>query len=538
MNIKKGIKEWKDILGDENVITDSERLLTYTNSTMQITRAIEGALIVRGQDDVAKIVQIALKNRVPLYPISTGNNWGYGNAVPLTDGCVIVDLSKLTKITMDTDLGIVTVEPGVTQGMLADYLEKNAIPYMVPVTGAGPSCSILGNALERGYGITPYGDHWGAVTRLRAILPDGSVYENALTELGAFEVAHIHKWGLGPNLDALFCQGAFGIVTEMSIRLKRIPEKMVQFLFDIEEEDKLMSAMHEIQLVMQSLEGVVSGINFMNGRRILAMTEPRMREFSVPGKILTDAQVAAMLKERNLQAWSCLGALYGDREVVQAGIKVIRRRLKPSVKRLVFFSPETLARTERILRMFRFIPFCNNIHRITVSLREGMRIFQGIPTQVALPLAYFRSGKSVNHLVETLNPKDDRCGIIWFSPLLPMKDSVVRAYLKIVKTVCERHMIEPLITLTTISNSTLDCTVPILFDLSDKADAERARECHDELLSECKKIGLFPYRLGIHSMGQVTDNPTPFWKLVQTLKKSIDPHNIIAPGRYTPHDNK
>ena len=36
----------------------------------------------------------------------------------------------------------------------------------MPVTGAGPNCSLLANALERGYGITPPTDHFGAVTRL------------------------------------------------------------------------------------------------------------------------------------------------------------------------------------------------------------------------------------------------------------------------------------------------------------------------------------------------------------------------------------
>jgi hypothetical protein len=79
-------------------------------------------------------------------------------------------------VDFDAELGTVTLEPGVTQGMLAAFLERERQPFLVPVTGAGPTCSLVGNALERGYGITPFADHFGAVLSLEAVLPDGRVY--------------------------------------------------------------------------------------------------------------------------------------------------------------------------------------------------------------------------------------------------------------------------------------------------------------------------------------------------------------------------
>ena len=36
---------------------------------------------------------------------------------------------------------------------------KHGNLHMVPTTGAGPHASVLGNACERGYGITPDTDH-------------------------------------------------------------------------------------------------------------------------------------------------------------------------------------------------------------------------------------------------------------------------------------------------------------------------------------------------------------------------------------------
>jgi 4-cresol dehydrogenase (hydroxylating) len=93
----------------------------------------------------------------------------------------------------------VTVEPGVTQQILYDYLERNRLAFLVPATGAGPHCSLVGNALERGYGITPYADHFSAVTAIEAVLPNGRIYRSALSELGGGTVDRAFKWGIGPT---------------------------------------------------------------------------------------------------------------------------------------------------------------------------------------------------------------------------------------------------------------------------------------------------------------------------------------------------
>ena len=117
---------------------------------------------------------------------------------------------------MDPELGLVTVEPGVTQAQLRSYLDEHHLPFMVPASGAGPSCSLLGNAVERGYGITPYSDHFAAVTALEAVLPNGEVYRSAHAAMGGTTVDRAFKWGVGPYLEGLFTQGTFGIVTEMT----------------------------------------------------------------------------------------------------------------------------------------------------------------------------------------------------------------------------------------------------------------------------------------------------------------------------------
>ena len=147
------IAAWRNLLGAAQVLGADEAQIAYGQDTGSAKRRLLGALLITETAQVADAVGIAHQHRVPVYPISTGHNWGYGTALPARDDCVIVDLSRLRDIFhFDAELGVVTVGPGVTQGMLADFLAAGQHEFLVPVTGAGPTCSLLSNALERGYG--------------------------------------------------------------------------------------------------------------------------------------------------------------------------------------------------------------------------------------------------------------------------------------------------------------------------------------------------------------------------------------------------
>ena len=184
MELPRALLDWSALLGQSRVLDAGAAQADYGRCTTGIRRRLAGALRPCERSQIPPIVEIAARFKVPLYPISTGHNWGYGTALPPTDDCMILDLSGLDRILeFDAETGLVTVEPGVTQRQLAEFLDRGDHQYLVPVTGAGPTCSIVGNALERGYGITPQADHFGAVMALEAVLPDGRVYRSALSEL-------------------------------------------------------------------------------------------------------------------------------------------------------------------------------------------------------------------------------------------------------------------------------------------------------------------------------------------------------------------
>jgi 4-cresol dehydrogenase (hydroxylating) flavoprotein subunit len=532
-NLLLAMREWRACIGQSAVLEGASAQQRYGMCTTGIERSIAAALLPRDSVEIVAIVDIARRRRIPLYPISTGHNWGYGSAVPVADGCVILDLSGLDRIIdMDAELGLVTVEPGVTQQDLYDYLDRNGLSFLVPVTGGGPSCSLVGNALERGYGITPFADHFGAVTALEAVLPNGRVYRSALSEMGGKAVDAAFKWGIGPYLDGLFAQGNFAVVTRMTIALARRPERIEALLFGIEQDAGLMPAIAAVQQVLRSLGGVAGSINLMNSRRVLAMMAPYPKTESGTSGTLPADFVSRLAKDHRVAAWTGLGTLYCKAEIVAAARGIIRGMLKPAVSSLAFFSP---GRAAGLSRLLGHIPRLRRgrLAQRARALDGALQMIAGKPSRVALPLAYWRSAAAPRPSAE-YDPARDGCGLIWYPPLVPMIPDRVRRYVDMVSEVCAGHGIEPLITLTSLSDRCFDSSVPLLFDRRDADQTARAQSCYRALLEAGRKEGLLPYRLSIDSMSWLTRSDAPCWEMVAAIKSVLDPGDIIAPGRYAP----
>jgi 4-cresol dehydrogenase (hydroxylating) flavoprotein subunit len=169
------------------------------------------------------------------------------------------------------------------------------------------------------------------------------------------------------------------------------------------------------------------------------------------------------------------------------------------------------------------------------ALRESMNILQGIPSRVALPLAYLKA-KSRPAAGAEMMPDRDGCGLIWFSPLLPMDASLVRDFIQEATRVCIAEGIEPMITLTAISERCFDSTIPLVFDVKSEADQEKARRCYEALIEVAQEFRVFPYRMDIESQRRVFDRrigESASLSLTEKLLLAADPNGIFSPGRYS-----
>jgi len=527
---ESAIAEWTTILGESGVLAASE--VDFGASTIGAKRYIPAVLRPETQEQISEVLQVAQRWRVAVYPVSTGNNWGYGSANPVEDGSVILDLGQLDRISeFDPEMGVVTVQPGVTQGTLRDFLDRHEGNYLVPVTGAGPTCSILGNALERGYGITPITDHFAAVTKIEAILPDGTLYRTPLSELGGAEVDGLFKWGLGPYLDGLFSQGNFGVVVSITIVLAPAPDTVTAFFFSTKDDAKLEALVPTVQAVLRALGGSVVAINLLNSQRMLSMMAPFPEDRAIDG-VLPAHVVENLANSHGVPAWSGVGAIYASKEVARAARRTLKRLLGPVTDRLIFINQRKVNTVQKIARV---LPgrLATRVKGMTDTLSGALQIMHGAPNDVALALAYWRSG-ALPEPGQAKNPARDGCGLIWFAPLVPIRAKDVRRYTDMIEKICPQYGVNPLITLTTVNDRCFDSTVPLLFDRRDPSATARANDCYRALYKAGQKEGFLPYRLNIHAMDILNTGNSGFSKLANQLKAAIDPNFILAPGRYVP----
>lgn len=530
MNLTAALDEWTAILGASNVLQGNDAQVAYDKDASGINRRIPAALRIRDAGVIPKVMQIASLNKVAVYPISTGRNWGYGTSLPVRDDCVILDLSGMREIVhFDAELGVVTVEPGVTQAMLAEFLDKGNHPFLVPVTGGGPQCSLLGNALERGYGITPYTDHFSAVTDIEAVLADGTLYRTALREAGGEDLARLFKWGLGTYSAGLFTQSGFGIVTRMTIALARRPECVKVCFFSLKEDALLEPAVEAIRTAISRLPGTIGGINLMNRHRVLAMSAPYPSDRIGADGLIPDAVIQELGRQYQVFPWTGFGTIYGTRRVVAAAQKEMKAALAGIASRLVFISPSGAM---TLSKLAGWLPGAvgQRLGSTSNTLAKALELVNGRPNETALPLAYWRNPNPPQGAA--LDPSRDGCGLIWYAPLVPMRPGAVRAYADMVKRVTVAHGIEPLITFTSISDKLFDSTVPIIFQREDAQAVTRATTCYENLLQEGRVSGFFPYRVGVNTMSMLASLQSDSRTFHARLRQAVDPDNLLSPGRY------
>jgi 4-cresol dehydrogenase (hydroxylating) len=534
-DVAAAIQAWKGWLGKQAVVDAPEQIRHYAANASGSKITPKAVVRPAAADQVVAIVRIAAEHRCPLYPTSTGRNWGYGSSTPVTDSCVVLDLSALTSIRfVDRELGLIELEPGVTQGMLHDYLQRSESDWMVPVHGGGPDCSLIGNALERGYGLTPVTDHFHALTSLEAVLADGTLYRSPFRAMGAATLAAAHRWQIGPYTEGLFSQGNLGVVTKATFTLRKRPEHTEAFFIRLRNENEFLETVGSVREILSSLNGSVAGVNLMNDRRVLSMSRPYPNEEVGEHQIISDDLLESMTAKAGISAWTAAGVIHCPKSMVRTIRREIRKRLPSTVSRPIHMNRKRIDFASRSIRLVSRSggPFLQQLR----SIDAFIDLAEGRPRRVALPLAYWLSGQQPD-TATSLDPARDGCGLIWYSPLVPMKRDVVRQFTKMVNDVCKQHFIEPLITLTTLSDAHFDSTVPILFRRDDPEATTRAQACFRMLLREGQKLGCLPYRLPTFAMETMSDAcPSGQPPLPERIRNSLDPHRILSPGRYCPAD--
>ena len=524
------LAEWRSSLPDDCVSDTPDLLDRYSRTTgIRSTRPL-AVLFPRSTEHTVSLVKIAFRHRIPLHPISKGKNWGYGDAMPPGNGQVIVDFSRMNRILeLNRESAYVIVEPGVTQGQLAQCLAENGGDLWMDSTGAGPEASLVGNALDRGFGHTRYGDHFQTFCGLQIVLADGRVLETGFGHFKEARARWVFRYGIGPVLDGIFSQSNFGIVTRMGLWLMPAPESFRAFFFSTPDDSKISDLIDRLSpLKKQAL--LPSAVHIANDLRALSARLQYPWDRAGGATPMPSGLRAQLRREHGIGAWNGCGALMGPRKLIAAVESKITSALKGYFT--VFLDDRKLALGERVAGGLSRMGVSRALDQRLKIVRPVYDMLKGLPSNDAIRGTAWRVRTPVADGAS--DPLDFHAGLLWVSPVLPMIGDEVTRLLALIEPLYHKYGFDCLATLTLLTDRTISCVTNIAFDRRQPDDCRRAAECHHELMSALLAHGYIPYRASPYLMGQIAKDDSVFWQVTRELKQALDPAGIISPGRYIP----
>jgi 4-cresol dehydrogenase (hydroxylating) flavoprotein subunit len=489
---------WEKTLGKENVITDPHRVHTYLANISQCApRAVSAILTPRTKDEIVNIIGIANKYRAPLYPVSTGKNWGLGSMLPIQDQCSIVLLSHMNAIIeVNSPLRYAIIEPGVTQQQLADYLNTVDRSLTFNVTGAGPDTSIVGNILDRGTGYL--GQRTQNLLAMEIVLGNQQIVR---TGFGRFyeslPAAHpFYAHGVGPDLNQFFTQANYGIVTSVAISL--VPRRRYILAVARIHEQALQQAL-DICLRLKDHSIIQDGPLFLNEE------DPR---FSFLG---TDTTPCAAQYE-----WMIILRLSGVDRVLVAQQSEVTTHFSSVCTHIEFYDSARASVGDDM----------------PPSIQAMLDILDGQPTRFNLE-ALARLNPHYNGKSLDMDGNASIPGFVCVLPVVPLNGALVMSVITSVLEVSRSFHVRPALSFTPMNAFAMEGFIRLHFDRLNPSQVEQAHTWSQVVEEQLAQQGYHSYRLSVDQMLRATyRKDDTFSQTISSIKRVLDPQAIIAPGRY------
>jgi 4-cresol dehydrogenase (hydroxylating) len=487
----RALKAFAGVVGEQWLLsTDSDRD-AYSDVYAvpgQPQHTPSAAVAPADVEQVRALVRLANEHRIPLWPISRGKNMGYGGSAPRLSGSVVLDMSRMKRILeVDEKRGYCLIEPGVGFQDLHVYLREKRIPLWLSLPGNAWG-SVLGNALERGMGLSPYGEHAEQICGLEVVLPDGDLLRTGTGAMSNSKTWQLARHGLGPSWDQLFAQSNFGIVTKMGLWLMPEPEATWQAMVQLEapiDLQRAIDALHPLRL-RNVIEHPVVFLNYLETAILFSQRD----EWHKGVGALPESAGRAIRERFKIGFWSVPLNFYGHEEVVEANARIVRAALGQPID---------------FKKWRRGEPF------------EASGA--GIPGTLSLQAVNWHGGRG---------------GHIGFSPNLPPDGKLAwEQYQRAKRRYDERGM--DFNTAFALTQRRIVNINMILFDRDDPKLTSDAYELFKVLVADAQREGYSEYRTHLSFMDQVARtfdfNDHALRRLNEKVKNALDPSGILAPGK-------
>lgn len=493
--LDRALRAFAGVVGKEHVLDDDVDRNTYRDvfqAPEEKRHHPAAAVAPASVAEVQAILRLANRHRVPLWPESRGKNLGYGGSAPAMNGTVVLDLSRMNRILdVDAGRGHCLLEPGVGFFQLWQHLQDNRIPLWI-TTPANAWGSVIGNALDRGIGYTPYGENTAQLCGLEVVLPNGELVRTGMGAMRNSSTWALAKYGFGPAWDQMFVQSSFGVVTKANLWLMPEPEATLSLNFNLPDKEDIVWAL-DLLAELRLRRAIDSSVTIGNYMRVVTMTTQRKEWYDGPGPLPEDV-VQNIKNKLGIGWWTFTINLFGYEDVIRAQARVIRQafaaRLKSDIGERSWRRGEPLDKSALLQPSVRFLQVIN-----WWGGRGGHMGFSPV-----LPI----DGKAAYAQFEATRKRYDEAGLDHYGGF----------------TMGERY-------LTNVNQ--------IIYDKDNQDMIRRAHQLFSTLIADAAKAGYSEYRTHLTYMDRVAAtfdfNRHALRRLNETVKDAIDPQGIIAPGK-------
>jgi 4-cresol dehydrogenase (hydroxylating) len=486
------------IVGPEHVVTEGPLMSSRVLAVVRPNRTTA----------VAACVRTAHAHGVPLYPSSHGPE--FGSKWPTWSPGVVLDLGLMNQvIALDEQLGVLTVQPGVTFAQASAYLREKGSRFTLAGMGAPTDASLIGSAIEHNVGLEDFSE-------LEVVLATGEILRTGFGRYKNARAKHLGRTGPGPLVDHLLVRPHLGIVTEMSIWLRPTPSHLESFVYVLRRPEQLgpvIDALRELRLK----EVIRSTGTLSNDFGVLGWFGIYPWQAQAGSTALTRRLARAALRRRI--PWDALwigdGALFSHcRAQARVGRAMVRRALGRHVSRLMFFDRRRvsfLALTERVLSSFL-----------------GRR--RPTPLEVCCRVSPYVGQLWPDHAEGHGRDRDahhDRCGVYRLAPVLPFQSEDVGRSWALAEKTAHGLGYEPAVSIQMSNARTVEMMTSITYDRTSEGEQDRARACHDALFRELVTGGYYPSRPLAEAQGLLPDSDDAFTSTVGRLKAALDPNGVL-----------
>jgi glycolate oxidase len=211
------VAELEAIVGTEHVRTDRGDLEPYARDATPVFRAVPDAVVFpRTTEEVAAVLRLATKHRVPVVPRGAGSN--LCAATVAEQGGIVLVLTRMdTILEISQDELLARVEAGATTAALAEAAAAKGLLY-APDPGSRTVSTVGGNVATCAGGLRglKYGVTRNYVLGTTAVLPTGEVVNTG---------GRLWKDVAGYDLTRLLTgsEGTLGVLTELTVALLPMP---------------------------------------------------------------------------------------------------------------------------------------------------------------------------------------------------------------------------------------------------------------------------------------------------------------------------